>query len=639
MSVERFEVLERKAYAEGRSFGDVGAYELVRGRLHYAVDPTAPDAALITDLDLAPRGEDGCVRFSGDLVLAQPVDAAKGNGALLIDVPNRGRPLAPGFFNRAPRAESLADPLHPGDGFLFRRGFAVASVAWQWNTPRVEGILRFDAPDAAADGPLPGQAYADLRPNREAASWPISHLGQPGYPAADLGDPTARLFERDYEDAEPTEIPRERWRFAAVDQEGVERPSAHDVLLEGGFRAGKIYELVYAAANAPVVGAGLLAFRDAARFLRSWEQPRERLIAYGASQSGRFLRHLLYLGLNQNPEGGGRVFDGMHIHIAGGIRGEFNHRYAQPSQLFSASFAHLFPFADTILSDPLTGQRDGLLKCSDEQGATPRIVATNTSWEYWRGDASLLHIDPSASGGARDLPPHPLARHYHLAGTQHGSGELPQTDTFELSGDRAALGFNVIDYSPLTRAALVHLDRWIMEGVEPPPSAHPRIDDGTAVSRADVLRRFAEHAPAALDPERLSRIRTIDLGPAAGSGVGAYPTQEGAEYAGFVSEIDADGNETAGIRLPDLTSPVGSHGGWNPRHPDNGAPDLMAHFVGFTSFWPRAEIARRYGGREAYQRRVEADAEALTAARRILPEDAALVVENALARYDAATDE
>lgn len=640
MSVERFEILEREAYAEGQSFGDAGSYELVRGRLHYAVDPAAPHAALITDLGLAPRGEDGCVRFSGDLVLVQPVNAAKGNGALLIDVPNRGRPLAPGFFNRAPRAESLADPLHPGDGFLFRRGFAVASVAWQWNTPRMEGILRFNAPNAAAAGPpLSGQAYADLRPNRDAASWPISHLGQPGYPAADLGDPTARLFARDYEDAEPTEIPRERWRFAAIDQDGAERRSAHDVLLEGGFRAGKIYELVYAAANAPVVGAGLLAFRDAARFLRGWEQPRERLIAYGASQSGRFLRHLLYLGLNHNPESGGRVFDGMHIHIAGGIRGEFNHRYAQPSQLFSASFAHLFPFADTTIDDPLTGRRDGLLKRSDEQGTTPRIVATNTSWEYWRGDASLLHIDPTAAGGARDLPPHPLVRHYHLAGTQHGSGELPQTDTFELSGDRAALGFNVIDYSPLTRAALVHLNRWIAEGVEPPPPAHPRIDDGTAVSRADLLRRFAERAPAALDPERLSRIRTIDLGPAAASGVGAYPAREGAEYAGFVSEIDADHNETAGIRLPDLTSPVGSHGGWNPRHPDNGAPDLMAHFVGFTSFWPRAEIARRYGGREAYQRRVEADAEALAAARRILPEDAALVVQNALARYDAATEE
>lgn len=638
MTVEHFELLERKPYADGRPFGDTGPYELIRGRLHYAVDPDAPHNSEIIDLNLAPRDQDGCVRFSGDVVLLQPADPARANGALLIDVPNRGRPLAPGFFNRSPREASLTDPLHPGDGFLYERGFTVAAVAWQWNTPDLPSLLQFNAPDAAAGGntPLAGHAYADLRPNRDAASWPISHLGQPGYPAADTDDPTARLYVRDYEDAEPTEIPRERWRFAAVDQRGAERPSAHDVALDGGLDAGKIYEVVYRAANAPVVGAGLLAFRDAARFLRRWEQPRERVIAYGASQSGRFLRHLLYLGLNRDPESGERVFDGMHIHIAGGIRGEFNHRYAQPSQLFSASFAHLFPFADTILDDPLTGRRDGLLKRSDEQGATPRIVATNTSWEYWRGDASLLHIDPNAEGGPRDLPPHPLLRHYHLAGTQHGSGELPQTDTFELSGDRAALGFNLVDYTPLTRAALVQLDRWIAEGVEPPPSAHPRIDDGSAVSRADVLRRFAERGLATLDPDRLSRIRTIDLGPTAAHGVGEYPSCEGAEYAGFVSDVNDDWNETAGIRLPDLTSPVASHSGWNPRHPDNGAPDLMAHFVGFTTFWPLDDIQHRYGGREAYQRRVEADAATLAAERRILPEDQPLVVQNALARYDAA---
>ena len=151
-----------------------------------------------------------------------------------------------------------------------------------------------------------------------------------------------------------------------------------------------------------------------------------------------------------------------------------------------------------------------------------------------------------------------------------------------------------------------------------------------------MLRRFAERRLATLDVERLSRIRTIGLGPAASSGVGAYPAQEGAEYAAFVSEVDADWNETAGIRLPDLTSPVGSHSGWNPRHPDNGAPELAAHFVGFTTFWPRDDLQRRYGDREAYAQRVAADAQALAAAGRILAEDERLVVENALARWDAA---
>ena len=637
MSVERIEIVERSPYADGQSFGNTGPYDLIRARLHYAVNPESSDCQPINDLQLAPRGSDGCVRFAGDLVLLRPADRARANGALLVDVPNRGRPVAPGVFNRSPRARSVMDPLHPGDGFLMRHGFAVAEVAWQWNTPTAPSLLRFDAPEP--EGDLDGHASADVRPNKSAASWPISHLGQPGYPAADTDDPTARLYVRDYEDQEPTEIPRGQWRFAELGADGVERPSAHHVLLDGGLEPGRIYEVTYRTERAPVVGAGLLAFRDAARFLRDWEQPVERVIGHGVSQSGRFLRHLLYLGLNRDPDNGSRVFDGMHIHVAGGIRGEFNHRYAQPSQLFAASFAHLFPFTDTITTDPLTGQRDGVLKRSDEQGVTPRIVATNTSWEYWRGDASLLRIDPLGPDGPRDLPEHPLVRHYHLSGTQHGSGALPQTDTFEIGEERGGHGFNVVDYSPLTRAALVHLDRWIADGTEPPPSAHPRIADGTAVSRAEVLKHFATRGPVTLDPERLSRVRTIDLGPGAAKGVGRYPSREGAEYSAYVSAIDADGNELAGVRLPDISSPVATHTGWNPRHETNGAPGLAAHFVGISHFWSAEEITRRYPTREAYEQAVTADAQILVESARILPEDKSLAIANALARYDAAMSE
>ena len=227
-------------------------------------------------------------------------------------------------------------------------------------------------------------------------------------------------------------------------------------------------------------------------------------------------------------------------------------------------------------------------------------------------------------------------RHYHLSGTQHGSGALPQADTFEIGEERGGHGFNVVDYAPLTRAALVQLDRWIADGTEPPPSAHPRIDDGTAVGRAEVLRHFEQHGPVALDPERVSRVRTIDLGAGAAEGVGEYPSREGAEYPGYVSAIDADGNELAGVRLPDISSPVATHTGWNPRHESNGAPDLASHFVGFTEFWPREEIDRRYPTRDAYEQCVSADARKLVESRRILPEDEHLVIDNALARYDAA---
>ena len=196
------------------------------------------------------------------------------------------------------------------------------------------------------------------------------------------------------------------------------------------------------------------------------------------------------------------------------------------------------------------------------------------------------------------------------------SGAKRSTIADAVSPRAAAHGFNVVDYSPLTRAALVHLDRWIADGTQPPPSAHPRIADGTAVSRAKVLEHFAARGPVTLDPERLSRVRTIDLGPDAARGVGRYPSIEGAEYPAYVSAIDADGNELAGVRLPDISSPVATHTGWNPRHESNGAPGLASHFVGISHFWSPEKITRRYPTRDAYEQCVSADAQI---ARRVGP--------------------
>ena len=459
MSVERIEITHQAPYADGQAFGEAGPFELIRARLRYAVNPLLEDHRRITDLECATRGTDGCVRFSGDLVLIRPQDPSVGNGALVIDVPNRGRSLLPGALNRTPPEFSLTDPLHPGDGFLFRHGFSVASVAWQWNTPDLETLLDFQAPEALGndDQPISGEAITDLRPSEPLASMPIEHLGQPGYPVSEHEDGRARLYVRDFEDDEPREIPRDRWCFARQTDDGVE-PSARDLKLEDGFTPGKIYEVVYPTDRSPVVGAGLLAFRDAALFLRNWQRAYQRVHGFGISQSGRFLRHLLYLGLNRDPDAPSeRAFDGMHIHVAGGIRGEFNRRYGQPSQLFLAGPIHEFPFADVELDDPLTGRRDGLLKRSDEQGVTPKIIKTNTSWEFWRGDASLIDIDPATG---EDIPQHPNSRHYLLACTQHGAGQAEPIDSFYLTADRSMYRQNAVDQTPLMRAALVNLDQW-----------------------------------------------------------------------------------------------------------------------------------------------------------------------------------
>ena len=613
MTLTRLDITSRQPYAEGQAFGDTGAYEIIRATAHYAVDPMGEDESRIVDLELAPRAADGCVRFSGDVVLMRPTNPERGNGALLVDVPNRGRPIMLGRFNDVPSEIATADPLHPGDGFLMRHGYSVAYVGWQWNAPALDHYVTFSAPEAQVDAP--GETITDLRPSKRTDTMPIVHLGQPGYPVADLADPEARLYVRDFEDDVPRLIARESWRF----------PSEGEIALDGGFQPGKIYEVVYRTDRAPVVGAGLLAFRDAALFLREWEFGYERLIAFGASQSGRFLRHLLYLGLNRGPDGG-LAYDGMHIHIAGGLRGEFNQRYGQPSQLFLANETHKFPFADVPLDDPLTGQHDGLLSRSDAQGATPKVVATNTSWEYYRGDASLIHIDPATG---QDVSAHPSVRQYLLASTQHSTGQAAASDSFYLTDDRSHYRHNAIDHGPLIRAAQIHLDRWISDGIEPPSSAVPSVADGTAASRADVLGQLSGHfsIPA---PDRLSRVRTLDLS--------SLPPSEGDTYEAYVSSLDADCNEAAGWRLPDLTQPLGVHTGWNPRHPETGGEELMSAFVGLTQWFDRDEIIRRYGNRDTYLQRVRTDAERCASQGVILDEDIELVVQHCADRWDVAME-
>lgn len=626
MSVERLEITHQGPYADGESFGDAGPFELIRARMHYAVNPMLEDHQRITDLECAPRGSDGCVRFSGDLVLIRPQDPSAGNGALVIDVPNRGRNLLPAALNRTPQEVSIEDSVHPGDGFLFTHGFSVASVGWQWNTPDDASLLGFDAPEALGrDGnSISGEAITDLRPSARYASMPIEHLGQPGYPVSENESSRARLYVRDFEDDEPREVPGDEWRFARQTASGPVA-STRDVWFRDGSIPGKIYEIVYPTDRSPVVGTGLLAFRDAALFLRNWQRSYERVHGFGISQSGRFLRHLLYLGLNRDPdELSQRAFDGMHIHVAGGIRGEFNRRYGQPSQLFLAGPIHEFPFADVERNDALTGARDGLLNRSDEQGVTPKIVKTNTSWEYWRGDASLIDID-SATG--EDIPQHPQSRHYLLACTQHGAGQAEPMDSFYLTADRSMYRHNAVDQSPLMRAALVNLDRWAAGESEPPQTNVPSLTDGTASTRDEVLSQLSDRVTTP-DAARLSRVRTVDWS--------TLPPEEGDEYQGYVSALDEDGNEMAGLRLPDLTQPLGIHTGWNPRHPDTGGEDLTSHFVGLTQWFSREEILARYGDRESYLQRVRQDAESLAKDCEILPEDIELVVDNCADRWDVA---
>jgi hypothetical protein len=155
--VTAFELQLRRPLAGGVPFGEVGAYEQLKGRLRLSVDPGHPANARVTDLDLAPRDASGRVACAADVSILLPVDRGRASGRLLLDVVNRGNTVAVPNFNRATRPVFGPDsdpnpPIDVGDGFLMRRGFVVASCGWQWDVPRNPGLYRLEAPEA--QGPM-----------------------------------------------------------------------------------------------------------------------------------------------------------------------------------------------------------------------------------------------------------------------------------------------------------------------------------------------------------------------------------------------------------------------------------------------------------------------------------------------------
>lgn len=655
MPLTRFEISSRVPYADRRHFGAVGPYEQVDGTAHFVIDPTSPANDAICDLKLAPRNEAGLVTFTAAFSIVLPVDATQGNGRCVVELPNRGRRRVVAMMNCAPPDAPVGPQAHPGDGFLFARGFTVASIGWQWDVYPSPELLGLDAPSAVMDGkPVGGMTMVEIRPNERKTTCLLADRVHRPLPAAAGEQAGARLLVRDWEDGEDAIVPRSRWQFARETGSGGREPSAEHVWLEGGFEPGRIYQLVYETDRAPVAGLGLLAARDVAAFLRtpSATNPTpgnfRSLILYGISQTGRMQRHFLGLGLNRCPDGG-RAYDGFHVHVAGARRGAFNHRFAQPSNQTTPLWGHVFPFADMTITDPLTGKTDGLLAHVVDDSDLPKIVSTDSAAEYWRGDAALAHIDTK---GTSDLPEHPSTRRYLFASAQHVPGHPGQSRKNSGTGTIARYPVNVIDYLPLHRAAFLNLDRWITEDEEPPASQHPRLSDATAVSRNDVLATFAklpDFVPP--DPQRLPFVRTVDMGVDEKTGIGRFPAVEGDYYPALVSAVDADGNEIAGIRMPDISVPVGTHAGWNPRDPATGAPEQIVPMNGLTLWFasdentrsatgdPRRSLAERYRGEADYAQKVRAAAMQLVAARYLLEEDVDRVLTAAVIRYRIAASQ
>jgi hypothetical protein len=454
----------------------------------------------------------------------------------------------------------------------------------EWRSDRAHDVhpLRYSAPEVEA---LPGADFL---------------FDFTKYPTVDVNDPEAVLTVRTSPDAEPTTIPRDTWQFT---------DETH-VALDGGFQPFHWYELVYRTSLAPVVGCGMLAVRDVVSHLRA--EGIDHTFAYGVSQAGRFLRQFLSEGLNVD-ESGMTVFDGVFSDFASAARGEFNHRFAQPSVTQTNGFGTMAPFAP---ADLLARQR--------ELGGVPKIVFTNSSAEYWNGDGALTHVDPYTG---RDLPEDPDVRTYMIAGADHfGSSNFKESLPTGNPVHR-------LDVTPVSRALLLALEEWVVEGLQPPASRVPRSSDGTAVSRKEVLSAFGHAATPGLAV--LPVARSVYLGPDADRGIGEWPVKLGETFVDVVSATDADGNELAGVRLPAVAAPLAAYTGWNPRAHVEELPDVLYERIGSKlPFAPgRPSVTDRYPTVDDYSAAVRAAAEALVAERFLLADEVDSVVKKAVSDY------
>jgi len=623
-----------ESFADGASFGATGAYERVRGTFKGALDPFDACNKVIVNIDRAPRNATGRVEYDGEFFILRPVDAARGSGTILYDVVNRGRKgMHTRFMDAAPA--TLAETNDPGtladagNGLLLRRGYTLVWSSLDPDAPRSNNGMSMKTIFATNNGVpiervIRDEIVADTRvrapAGKDVPQWKTLRLT---HEAASLDQSKARLTARRAEADPRMEIPASGWKYVNTRE---------IALLPVGTnpQPGTLYEIHYPAKNPKVLGTGFAAVRDLVSFLRNDESANnparpgiKAALAYGSSWSGRFLRDFIHQGFNQD-ESARKVFDGVFSHIAGGGGVFLNYEFGQPvrtsTQHEDRAFPETqFPFSAARMSDPHSGRTDSLLR---NDGFDPLLIETNTSTEYWQKGASLLATDPL---GRHDIELPANSRVYLVAGTQHGG-----TAGMSAAPGPCANVRNPHSPNPALRALLVALDEWVSEGKAPPASRVPRLAEGTLVTPAQL--RF----PAIPGMQKVTGMNEIRL-----LRDWIKPDVDASRtYGARVPQVDADGNETSGIRLPDIAVPLATHTGWNlykSPFPEGELCDRDGSWFPFAATRaereakndPRPSLEERYGSHAGYVRRVQEAARELVRERLLLQEDAERLVERA----------
>jgi hypothetical protein len=639
--VVRIEVKSRADVLGGKAFGNAGSFEKLSGRIYFVVDPKNTANLIIADIDKAPKNSAGKVEFSSDFFLIKPKDPSRGNGTLLFDVVNRGNKRMLEFFNLASASTDPNAEKDFGDGFLLTQGFTLLWIGWQFDMPVKEGLTRAYLPIARDinERPVTGLVRSNFTMPQKAMEASLADRDHQAYQVANPKDPANVITVRDTADGMRRIVPRAQWDFT-TDGKHVQMPA--------GFEANKLYEVVYRAKDPVVAGLGPAAVRDTISRLKYADAAElsipqgaiKQSIAFGVSQSGRFLRAYLYYGFNED-EAHRKVFDGIMSHVAASGRGSFNHRFAQPSRTadpFGNSLypVQMFPFTDAVETDPQTGKRDGLLTHNMKPEFMPKVMYTNTSHEYWGLAASLF---TTTIDGKEDAPLLPNVRVYVYSGGSHDIGAFPP------ARGRGRQFNNPLDYRWAARKLLVSLNRWITDNNEPPASIYPRIENNALVSRERML---LPTMPNVVEPKGPSKAYRLDYGPEflTKGIISIEPPKVGSAYPVLVPQADPDGNDIGGIRLPEIAVPLATYLGWNLFNENSGPATELATLTG--SFVPfarnraerqrnhdsRSSIEERYKNKEDYLTRITSTANDLAAQGYLLMEDIPRIVQQAAARWD-----
>jgi hypothetical protein len=663
--VTRITITKTDLAFKGQTFGDAGAYEILKGTATGELDPADRRNALITDIQFAPRNAAGKVFYTTTFTILKPVDMSKANGTLVYDVTNRGNPRFVGRFTRfvlagGPGDLELSDS---GDGSVYRAGYVVVTSGWQGDLPidsvgpGREGInvpIANNPDGSSITGPVivrfaagaPGNVVVPFSGNVNTLSLP-----GPGRTPVTLDTTKSLLVSKAGEMQNGvgegvTVISSADWAFADCRTTPFPgKPDPSRICLKKGFDPASLYELVYTAKDPFVLGVGLAAARDLVSFFRRESKDAAgtanplagaiaHVIGYGVSQPARMMRDYINLGFNED-ESGRTVWDGAFLD-ASAAAGQFNIRFAQPGNIaglydpIAEGPAWWEDYSDKVRDRPTWG----LLHRCRATKTCPAIMEIEGGADFWfvKGSLSI-----AGTTGKDDIPLPDNVRRYYMASTNHTGG----ADNFNVEQPPVAscmLPANPLPWIETERALLAAMNAWIGKGTLPPPSVYPRVSDGTLVPPTAAAMGWPA-IPGAPSPDGvMNSVLDYDFGPHFRyndhSGIiDNVPPPVKRIIPTLAAKVDADGNEIAGVRALLLEVPLGTYTGWNPV--SNGVLkgqecQLQAGTIPFARTKaermakgdPRPSLEERYGNLSHYYSLAVAAANRLVAQRFLLPGDA-----------------